>query len=264
MRSTSPTSVRRPSRTRTLSTAAMLALGALALTACQASGTAAASGTSASQPSSGTSASPIAAPTGTTGTTGGSTGGSGSTSGTSGSTGSTSGSSGSSGGTGGSGTGSNSDSYAWTHPCDASQLSVHVIGGNTASRRVIEVHNNGSHACGLSYYPLVYLDNSASADQSHAVKPLVPSGLGGAPAYPVHVGETAYAVVDLDPSAATSGTVPGINELNVLADGNHMPDADTVNFPLTTGTPVRGPKLGLYEDTVSAAVASMTQADTQP
>lgn len=237
MTSTSSTSVRRPSLKRSLSTAAVLALGALALTACQGSGTAAASGTSTSQASSGTTAAPIAAPTGTTGSTG--TGGNG----------------------GGSGTGSNSDSYAWTHPCDASQLSVHVIGGNTESRHVIEVHNNGSHACGLSYFPLVYLDNSASADQSHAVKPLVPSGLGGAPAYPVHVGETAYAVVDLDPSGASSGT-PGINELNVLADGNHMPDADTVNFPLAAGTPVVKPKLGLYEDTVSAAVASMTQADT--
>ncbi|MBF9068293.1 DUF4232 domain-containing protein [Streptacidiphilus fuscans] len=263
MTSTSSTSVRRPSFKRSLSTAAVLALGALALTACQGSGTAAASGTSTSQASTGTTAAPIAAPTGTSGSTGGSTGGSSSTGSTSGSSGGSSSSTGGSGGsTGGSGSGSNSDSYAWTHPCDASQLSVHVIGGNTASRRVIEVRNNGSHACGLSYFPLVYLDNSASADQSHAVKPLVPSGLGGAPAYPVHVGETAYAVIDLDPSGATSGA-PGVNELNVLADGNHMPDADTVNFPLTGGTPVRAPKLGLYEDTVSAAVASMTQADTQ-
>lgn len=152
-----------------------------------------------------------------------------------------------------------SDGYAYKHPCAAGQLSVSVTTPADASgRRVIAVRNNGANACGLSYYPQVHLDGSGG----RTVKPLVPGGLGGAPAYPVYAGRTAYAVIDLDPSGATSGTVTGIDELNVLADGDHMPDADTRNFPLGSGALVLKPKLGLYRSTVADAVASMKTADT--
>ncbi len=152
-----------------------------------------------------------------------------------------------------------SDGYAYKHPCAAGQLSVGVTTPADASgRRVIAVRNNGANACGLSYYPQVHLDGSGG----RTVKPLIPGGLGGAPAYPVYAGRTAYAVIDLDPSGATSGTVTGIDELNVLADGDHMPDADTRNFPLGSGALVLKPKLGLYRSTVADAVASMKTADT--
>lgn len=258
----------RTSRKRGLASAAVLLLGAMALTACQPSASASTSaGTAAPNPSqsqqatgggasSGTSASPVSAPTQTTSTGGSNGSGSTASSGPSGSTG------GSSAGSAGGGS-SDTDSYAWTHPCSASQLTVHLVTRAGAPRlRVIEVHNFGAHACGLSYFPLVSLDNAHSADDSNAVKPLVPGGLGGPPAYPVLSGRTAYAVIDLDPSGATSGTVAGINELNVLADGDHMPNADTINFPISTSARVLAPKLGLYEASVSAAVASMESANT--
>ncbi|WP_406385838.1 hypothetical protein [Streptomyces sp. NBC_01618] len=82
-----------------------------------------------------------------------------------------------------------------------------------ATPRVIVVRNLGASACGLSFFPLVSLGNSHSEDRSKDVEPLIPSGLGGAPAYPVRAGKTAYAVIDLDPSGATTGTVAGIDEL---------------------------------------------------
>ncbi|MYS22476.1 hypothetical protein GA0115240_142129 [Streptomyces sp. DvalAA-14] len=158
-----------------------------------------------------------------------------------------------------------SDSYAWKHPCTPGQLSVRVVRRASApTERVIEVRNLGPDSCGLSYYPLTSL--TAHAGGGQAVEPLVPSGLGGAPAYPVYAGQTAYAVIDLDPSGATSGTVPGIDQLNVLADGDHMPKADTLGFPLGTGAGARvhGPKLGLYRSTVADAIVSMRSADILP
>ncbi|MEW2486118.1 DUF4232 domain-containing protein [Streptomyces sp. NPDC048411] len=158
----------------------------------------------------------------------------------------------------------NSDSDAYPHPCEMQKLSVHVARrAGAPTQRVIKVRNVGANTCGLSYYPRVSLGNSKSADHSHDVRPLIPSGLGGAPAYPVRAGHTAYAVIDLNPSGATTGTVPEIDEMNVLADGNHMPNADTLNFPLGTGTKVLKPKLGLYRNTIADAVSSMTRADTQ-
>ncbi|MFF8913072.1 DUF4232 domain-containing protein [Streptomyces sp. NPDC015032] len=162
------------------------------------------------------------------------------------------------------GGGTDTDSYAYKHPCDIEKLSVRVTGRSGApTQRVIKVRNTGAKACGLSHYPRVSLGNSRAADHSHDVRPLVPGGPGGAPAYPVHAGHTAYAVIDLDPSGATTGTAPGIDELNVLADGDHMPNAATLNFPLGSGARVLKPKLGLYRSTVADAVRSMTQADTQ-
>lgn len=157
-----------------------------------------------------------------------------------------------------------SDSYAFTHPCAAQQLTVRVTRISGApSQRVISVRNNGSRSCGLSYYPLVSLDSAKAAGGGHTVRPIIPSGLGGAPAYPVYAGHTAYAVIDLDPSGATTGTVPGVDELNVLADGDHMPDAATLNFPLGDGALVLKPKLGLYRSNVGDAVSSMRTADYQ-
>ncbi|MGW3042030.1 DUF4232 domain-containing protein [Kitasatospora sp. NPDC001159] len=160
--------------------------------------------------------------------------------------------------------GGDGDSYAYTHPCEGKNLAVRVAARPEApTQRVIEVRNQGPHVCGLSYYPLVSLGDSHSADRSKDVKPLVPSGLGGAPAYPVAAGQTAYAVIDLNPNGAATGTAPGVDQLNVLADGDHMPTADTHNFPLGPGVKVLKPKLGLYMTTVADAVASMAAADWQ-
>ncbi|MEY9874356.1 hypothetical protein ABH931_003851 [Streptacidiphilus sp. MAP12-33] len=239
-----------------LSSAAVLALGALALTACQPGTNGAAAGTSpstaasapASAPASGGSGvTPVSAPSSPSANHGG--GGTGGTTG----------------GSGGSGGGdATSDSYAYKHPCSPQQLSIHVTTrAGAPSQRVIAVRNSGARSCGLSYYPLVSLDKSQAPDGATAVKPLVPGGLGGPPAFPVYAGRTAYAVIDLDPSGATSGTVAGINELNVLADGDHMPNADTLNFPLGSGALVLKPKLGLYESSVADAVSSMQSANTQ-
>ncbi|MFD7880842.1 DUF4232 domain-containing protein [Streptomyces bauhiniae] len=154
------------------------------------------------------------------------------------------------------------DSYAYTHPCTGGQVTVRVT-RRAATQRVIEVRNTGASACGLSYYPAVDLGSSASADQSHNIKPLVPGGLGGPPAYALHAGRTAYALIDLNPSGATTGTAPGIDEMNVLANGDHMSNAETRNFPLGSGAKVLKPKLGLHSATVAQAVASMQQADTR-
>ncbi|WP_055585283.1 DUF4232 domain-containing protein [Streptacidiphilus griseoplanus] len=142
------------------------------------------------------------------------------------------------------------------------KLSVHVTTRPGApGQRVIEVRNAGAKACGLSRYPQVDLGDSQSQDQSRNVRPMVPGG--SAAVHPVPAGSTVYAVIDLDPSGASSGTVSGVDEMNVLADGDHMPNADTLNFPLGSGTPVLKPKLGLYAGTVADAVNSMSGADTQ-
>ena len=227
------------------------ALGALTLTGCQPGTTGGSAGSSpsavASSPAPGASGVPVSQPSPSTSPHGGTGGGTGGT-----------------GGTGGSGGDATSDSYAYKHPCAPQQLSVHVVRRSAASsQRVIEVRNNGTRSCGLSYFPLVYLDSAHAANGSQAVKPLIPSGLGGAPASPVYAGRTVYAVIDLDPSAATTGTVPGVDELNVLADCDHMPNAATLNFPLGGGALVLKPKLGLYCDNVADAVSSMQSADYQ-
>lgn len=158
-----------------------------------------------------------------------------------------------------------SDSYAWKHPCSAGQISVHVLRRASApTQRVIEVRNNGTRSCGLSYYPHVVLWNAESATGGVTVTPLVPDGLGGPPATPVYAGRTAYAVIDLDPSGATKGTASGVDEMNVLADGDHMTSRQTLRFPLGAGARVLDPKLGLYEDDIADAVASMRTADIRP
>ncbi|MEU6245375.1 DUF4232 domain-containing protein [Streptomyces sp. NPDC047024] len=261
--------------------AAGTAVLALALTACGGSDTGAkdAGAAKPDAPAAAASTQPskdAAAPAGST--TGGTSKSGGTSGGGSSSSGGTSG--GSSGGTSGGGTagttsgggaqqagaksggGNDTDSYAYTHACSGGQVTVRVT-TRTASQRVIEVRNTGSSACGLSYYPAVDLGSSTSADQSRNIKPLVPGGLGGPPAYALRAGRTAYAVIDLDPSGATTGTVPGIDEMNVLANGVDMPAAETRNFPLGSGAKVLKPKLGLYNATVSDAVASMKQADSQ-
>ena len=155
--------------------------------------------------------------------------------------------------------------YAWHHPCSSKQITVTVTRRPTApTQRLISVRNNGHRACGLSYYPSVVLYDADAANGGTSVVPMVPDGLGGPPAYPVYAGATAYAVVDLDPSGATEGTVPGVNAMNVLADADHMPNRETLRFPLGDDAHVLKPKLGLYETTVARAVTSMRSADIQP
>ncbi|MFE7562745.1 DUF4232 domain-containing protein [Kitasatospora sp. NPDC057500] len=157
------------------------------------------------------------------------------------------------------------DAYAYAHPCEGKDLTVRVTARPEApTQRVIEVRNQGARPCGLSYYPLVGLGDSRAADRSKDVRPLVPGGLGGAPAHPVGAGKTAFAVIDLNPGGASTGTAPGVDQLNVLADGDHMPTAETRNFPLGSGAKVLKPRLGLYRATVADAAASAATADQQP
>lgn len=159
--------------------------------------------------------------------------------------------------------GNTSDSYAYKHPCKSENLSVRVYAREgSATQHVIEVNNTGANACGLSYFPRVGLGSASAKDHSGDVTPLIPSGLGGAPAYPVKSKNAAIAVIDLNPSGA-SGALTWINELNVLADGDHMPNAEQLNFPLGPDVKVLDPKLGLYSSTVAEAVNSMKQADSK-
>ncbi|MER7727803.1 DUF4232 domain-containing protein [Streptomyces sp. NPDC096323] len=161
------------------------------------------------------------------------------------------------------GGGNTSDSYAYKHPCTSDNLSVRVYPREgSATQQVIEVNNTGANSCGLSYFPRVSLGAENAADHSGDVTPLVPGGLGGAPAYPVKPKTAAIAVIDLNPSGA-DGALTWINELNVLADGDHMPNAEQLNFPLGPDVKVLDPKLGLYSGTVADAVASMKQADSK-
>ncbi|MFI7366433.1 DUF4232 domain-containing protein [Streptomyces sp. NPDC050149] len=159
--------------------------------------------------------------------------------------------------------GDTSDSYAYKHPCKSEDLSVRVYAREgSATQQVIEVNNTGANACGLSYFPRVSLGSASAQDHSGDVTPLVPSGLGGAPAYPVKPKTAAIAVIDLNPSGA-DGALTWINELNVLADGDHMPNAEQLNFPLGPDVNVLDPKLGLYSGTIADAVSSMKQADSK-
>ncbi|WP_405008405.1 DUF4232 domain-containing protein [Kitasatospora purpeofusca] len=156
------------------------------------------------------------------------------------------------------------DAYAYTHPCDAKDLTMRVTARPEApSQRVIEVRNQGARSCGLSYFPLVSVGDSHAADRSKDIRPLVPGGLGGPPAYPVGAGRTAFAVIDLNPGGGSAATAAGVDQLNVVADGDHMPTAETRNFPLGPGAKVRAPELGLYRATVADAVASAATADQQ-
>lgn len=155
--------------------------------------------------------------------------------------------------------GTNTDDYAQTHPCAADTISVQVKAmAGAATQRLIEVRNTGAASCGLDYYPLVDLGSAASADRSKNLKPVIPGGLGGAPAYPLKAGATAYAVLDLNPANATAGTAAGIDEIRVLASAD-LPNAATVSTPLN-GTRVLNPKLGLYSPTPAEAATSAKQA----
>ncbi|MFJ2189722.1 DUF4232 domain-containing protein [Kitasatospora sp. NPDC087861] len=149
---------------------------------------------------------------------------------------------------------------AGAHPCDIGNLSIHVTArAGAPSQRVIEVHNTGATACSLSSTPGVDLGNSTARDQSNNIKPILASGTLR---FPVPAGQSAYAVIDLDPSGATTGTAPGINELNVLVDdeGTNMPLANTRNFPLNGDARVLNPQMGIYRASVAEAVASMAAA----
>ncbi|OKJ26712.1 DUF4232 domain-containing protein [Streptomyces sp. CB01580] len=159
------------------------------------------------------------------------------------------------------GGGNTSDSYAYAHPCKSGDLSVRVYPRQgSATQHVIEVNNVGANSCGLSYFPQVSLGAAKASDHSGDVQPKVPGGLGGAPAYPVKPKTAAIAVIDLNPKGGDGMT--WINEMNVLADGDHMPNADTQNFDLGPDVKVLDPKLGLYRSTVADAVSSMKRAGT--
>lgn len=63
----------------------------------------------------------------------------------------------------------------------------------------------------------------------------VARGLGGPPVCPVHAGQTAYAVAAPDPRGATAGSAAGIDEPEVLPEGDPVPAAQTLDFPLGRG-----------------------------
>ncbi|MFE2141908.1 DUF4232 domain-containing protein [Streptomyces sp. NPDC059456] len=148
--------------------------------------------------------------------------------------------------------GTTGDSYAYTHPCSARNLTVKVTSptGAPATVRVIAVTNNGSTSCGLDYFPTVGFSAKGAALGLQAT---APGGLGGAPAYPVHPGATAYAAVDLNPSGG-NGTVA--DEVNVLADKEHMPNADGVSLKLAKPGSVADPKVGLYRTNTRDALSA--------
>ncbi|MFE7524262.1 hypothetical protein ACFU7Y_00865 [Kitasatospora sp. NPDC057542] len=160
--------------------------------------------------------------------------------------------------TGGGGAAGGDETYAYTHPCKADKLTVKVTTRAEApNQRVIEVHNQGTAYCGLSYYPLISLGSSKAPNHGNDLTPLVPGGLGGPPAHALAPGKSTYAVVDLNPG---SGAVADVDELNVLPD-DQMPNADTRNFPLGAGAKVgKQPKLGLYRESVADAAASTETA----
>ncbi|MQY11094.1 hypothetical protein SRB5_12080 [Streptomyces sp. RB5] len=84
-----------------------------------------------------------------------------------------------------------------------------------------------------------------------------PGGLGGAPAYPLYAGTSAYAVTDLNPTGAKDGA--HLDTLEVLANADHMPQSGARRFP-TDNPVVLRPMLGLYSATVEEAHASMKDA----
>ncbi|MFD8144591.1 DUF4232 domain-containing protein [Streptomyces sp. NPDC059708] len=144
------------------------------------------------------------------------------------------------------------DSYAYSHPCSARNLTVKVTSptGTPATVRVITVTNNGSTSCGLDYFPTVGFSAKGAALGLQAT---APGGLGGAPAYPVRPGATAYAAVDLNPSGANG---PVADEVNVLADAEHMPNADGVSLRLAKPGSVATPKVGLYRTNTRDALSA--------
>ncbi|MFJ7208558.1 DUF4232 domain-containing protein [Streptomyces sp. NPDC098789] len=153
----------------------------------------------------------------------------------------------------GTGTGTGDDAYAYGHPCSARKLTVKVgsAQGLPATVRVITVTNNGSTACGLAYHPTIGFSAKGAALGITAV---APDGLGGAPAYPVRPGATAYAAVDLNPGG---GSGPVADEINVLADAEHMPNADGTSLPLTAPGKVAAPKVGLYRTTARESLGTL-------
>ncbi|GAA2625646.1 MULTISPECIES: DUF4232 domain-containing protein [Streptomyces] len=137
------------------------------------------------------------------------------------------------------------DAYAYRHPCSARNLTVKVTSpqGFPATVRVVTVTNNGSTTCGLDFHPAVGFSAKGSA---LGIQATPPEGLGGAPAHPVRPGATTYAAVDLNPSG---GGGPVADEINILADPSHMPNADGVSLPLATTGTVAKPRVGLYHFT---------------
>ncbi|MFD8754424.1 DUF4232 domain-containing protein [Kitasatospora sp. NPDC059577] len=155
---------------------------------------------------------------------------------------------------GGAGGGGGTDA----RPCDIENLTVQATARSGApSQWVIEVHNTGASACSLSSTPGVDLGSSTARDRSNNLKPILASGTLR---YPVAAGQKAYVVLDLDPSGATTGTTPGIDEFNVLVDDEGMPLAGTKNFPLPSGAHVLNPQMGVYRPTVAEAVTSEASA----
>ncbi|MFJ9455332.1 DUF4232 domain-containing protein [Kitasatospora sp. NPDC101447] len=145
-------------------------------------------------------------------------------------------------------------------PCDIENLTVQAAPrAGSPSQWAIEVHNNGTGTCSLSSTPGVDLGNSTARDQSNNIKPILASGTLR---FPVPAGRSAYVVIDLNPSGATTGTTPGINEINVLVDDDdtNMPLANTRNFPLAAGTHVLNPQMGIYRPTLAEAVTSVAAA----
>ncbi|WP_441245077.1 DUF4232 domain-containing protein [Kitasatospora sp. McL0602] len=167
----------------------------------------------------------------------------------------------------GSTAGTDSDAYAYAHPCAGERVSVKA--GYDAqlgtTKRLIQVTNTGSTACGLSFYPTVAIDRSSTvrggSGEVQTVQPAVSNDLGDGEGYPLQAGRTAYAVVDLNPTHSTTGGSRQYDELSVVAS-TKLPNAYTVSTMIaeqggTPGNPyVKTPFLGKYSDTVADAAAT--------
>ncbi|CAM5639022.1 putative protein OS=Kitasatospora aureofaciens OX=1894 GN=HS99_0017145 PE=4 SV=1 [Kitasatospora aureofaciens] len=124
---------------------------------------------------------------------------------------------------------------------------------------MIEVYGTGAGACGFSSSPGVGLGSGAGRDRSESPGPVL---AGGAARFTVRAGQRACAVIGLDCSGAITGTVQGVNEINVLVDqdGVSVPLAGIRSFPLPGGVRVLGPWMGLYRAGVAEAAACAATA----
>lgn len=100
--------------------------------------------------------------------------------------------------------------------------------------------------------PYVWITAGAGGGPEQT-RPLVPTGLGGAPMV-LAAGQTKYAAIDLNPDSAANA-VAGYTTLSVTA--NPTPDTsgkDVQDLKLPAPAKVANAKLGLYNDNPADAI----------
>jgi hypothetical protein len=126
--------------------------------------------------------------------------------------------------------------------------------------QVIAVKNTGARCTLYSYMPYVWITAGASGAPEQT-RPLVLSGLGGAPMV-MAAGQTKYAAIDLDPDSSPNA-VAGYTTLAVTA--NPTPDTsgkDVQELRLPATAKVAKAKLGLYNDNPADAIRVAESADS--